>query len=80
MQHTQHCSACMGAYKNVQSLQTLAKIGVVAAIAAAAAFSARDVGISQGLAVLAVVLAGAVGALQKLEQQFIYVGYDHSKT
>jgi hypothetical protein len=79
-QHTQHCSACMGAYENVQRLQTLAKIGVVAAIAAAAAFSARDVGISQGLAVLAVVLAGAVGALQKLEQQFIYVGYDHSKT
>ncbi|GAQ78985.1 pheophorbide a oxygenase family protein [Klebsormidium nitens] len=79
-QHTQHCSACMGAYRNVQRLQSIAKVAVVASIAGAAAFSARDERLSQSLAVLAVVLTGSIGLLQRMEQQFVYVGYDHSET
>lgn len=70
----------MGAYRNVQRLQSVTKVAIVAAIAAAAATSAHDTTLSQGLAVSSVLLVGAIGALQKLEQQFVYVGYDHSDT
>ncbi|CAI5476175.1 unnamed protein product [Closterium sp. Yama58-4] len=82
--HTAHCTSCSSALATLQRahllLPALSLLAAAAAVAVPLAFPSASVVFSLVLLLMSAALAVAAWKVHQLIPQFIYVGWDHSKT